>query len=1014
MARAVSRSQPYGSLPALAPQIATQPAPQMLYSGGTAHFSVAATGAGPLVYHWRKGGANLSDGGNISGATTSKLTISNLAAGDAGNYDVIVSNDGGPTTSASAALTLVSPSGEAYEAAVLDAGPVAFYQLNETSDPAANALAFDFVGGGVGNYGTGVQNGNAAYNIAGPLPTGGFPGFATANKAAQFQSGVGTSRISISPWNLNTNTVTLTAWVKPADAQLQFGYAGLVFCRGNGTVAGLNYSGAVDISGNPTLGYTWNNEWETWSWNSGLVPPAGQWSLVALVVSPTNATMYVMNANGIVSASHPYEHVAQAFNGTTLIGDDSNDGGDGSRVFSGTIDDVAVFNKALSGAELAALYSAGSGVSSFGPLIGAEPVSPAVYAGQTVQFIVAAGGSEPLTYQWKRGPYGSGNYANITDDSRISGATSPILTIQNVALADGADYVVTVANSIGTATTQPATLTVYDTAAAENITMSVQQAAGSDWNTIGDWSDGLSASDSAASKPGSTYELLPGARMRSPQNPRTATFPGDVLTLDGDSIWVNNPAAGSTTISEIRFKQPQPGAVIFKKLIMNGGQLDSGNPGIVEIRGQIDVRTNAPIYNDDSSDRGVLISAWLTGSASIEYHGYNQGSFNPNYANNLNIAGTSNTYSGTWNVVLGTLLGSAPNSLGTNDITVGDNGALETTYDINNPNGKLFLNGRMYLHQADTFHSVFIKGVPLPAGTYSFADLSTTYSNSFPASWTPQAGATNFTSGSGSITVLTTPAPAIVQQPASASVYAGQTAQLSVSAQGVLPLFYRWRKGGVPLTDSGNVSGSTTTNLTIANVGTGDAGDYDVVVTNSVGSTTSATATLTVLPTGPAMNITMSVVQPGGNDWNSGADWSDGNPASISAASNPGSTYEVLAGARLRSPASAPYSVFPGDVLTVDGDGVWEENGPNIGEIRFKHANPGMVYFKKLVMNGGQLDSGDNGIVGIAGEMDIMANTPIYVDGAAGQETGPTKSMPGCAAPAASSTMPSTPTSRRI
>jgi len=186
-----------------------------------------------------------------SGVTNSILTISNVAAGDTGNYDVVVSNDGGSTPSASAALTLVSPSGEIYEAAVLAAKPVAFYQLNETADPAVSALAFDYVGGGVGTYGTGVQNGNTAYNIAGPLSADGFPGFAAGNKAAQFANAIGTSRITISPWNLNTNTVTLTAWINPTAGQQQLGYEGLIFCRGNGTVAGLNYSGVRTLVATP-------------------------------------------------------------------------------------------------------------------------------------------------------------------------------------------------------------------------------------------------------------------------------------------------------------------------------------------------------------------------------------------------------------------------------------------------------------------------------------------------------------------------------------------------------------------------------------------------------------------------------------------------------------------------------------------------------------------------------------------------------------------------------------------
>ncbi|HWH72320.1 MAG TPA: LamG-like jellyroll fold domain-containing protein, partial [Candidatus Sulfotelmatobacter sp.] len=548
-------------------------------------------------------------------------------------------------------------------------------------DPASSSvLAFDYAGGFNGTYGAGLQNGNPLYNIAGPTPGVSFPGFDSNNKAAQFANGTGTARLTVQPWNLNTNTVTITAWVNPGSYQAN--NAGLVFCRGGGTVAGLNYTATQDpISGMNTLGYTWNNEWETWNWNSGLVPPSDQWSLVALVITPTNATVHVMNATGLVSSSRPYAHVPQSFSGTTLIGDDSNDGGNGTRVFNGIIDDVAVFSSALSPAQLVALYSAASGQTQFAPVIAVQPASyQSLYAGQTAQFTVGAGGSPTLQYQWQKGT--GGVYANLNNGAMISGATTPTLTIAGVQANDAADYVVKITNPYGTITSSPSSLYVQSTLGAETITLSTQQPGGNDWDSA-DWSDGMGASLSAAMKPGSTYEVLPGARLRSPQNPRTAIFPGNVLTLSGDGVWTNNPAATNPpTIGELRIKQPNPGTVIFKKLVMKGGQIDVGNDGVAGIGGQIDFQTNAPFYNDGGNDRGYQIDAWLTGTGTIEYHGYNQGSFMPGYTNNLNITGTSNTFKGKWNVVIGTLLGTGLNALGANDITVGANGALETTYDI--------------------------------------------------------------------------------------------------------------------------------------------------------------------------------------------------------------------------------------------------------------------------------------------------------------------------------------------
>ncbi len=285
-----------------APVIVAQPEPQQLYAGRTAHFNVTALSINPITYQWRKGGINLTDGGNIAGSTTPALTVSGVGGGDAGNYDVVATSGGLSVTSSVAALSIVALSGEAYEAAVAAANPAAFYQLNELGDPATNnTLAFDYAGGLNGTYGTAVQNGNSLYNIAGPTATAGYPGFASGNKAAQLANANAAARIPTPALNLNTNTATITAWINPSGPQNPFN--AIFFCRGGGTVAGLNYAGYTDANGNSTLGYHWNDQFETRTWNSGLTTPPGQWSFVALVVTPSNATIHVMNTNGLASAS---------------------------------------------------------------------------------------------------------------------------------------------------------------------------------------------------------------------------------------------------------------------------------------------------------------------------------------------------------------------------------------------------------------------------------------------------------------------------------------------------------------------------------------------------------------------------------------------------------------------------------------------------------------------------------------------------------------------------------------
>lgn len=89
--------------------------------------------------------------------------------------------------------------------------------------------------------------------------------------------------------------------------------------------------------------------------------------------------------------------------------------------------------------------------------------------------------------------------------------------------------------------------------------------------------------------------------------------------------------------------------------------------------------------------------------------------------------------------------------------------------------------------------------------------------------------------------------PMISAQPVSLTNVVDTIASFAVTASGDLPLAYQWRKNGDNLTNVGNVSGAGAATLSLAGVTFGDAGLYDVVITNTYGSVTSAPALLTVV-----------------------------------------------------------------------------------------------------------------------------------------------------------------------
>ena len=87
------------------PVITTQPAATFICTNGSGSFTVATTGA--TTYQWRRNSVNLTNGALYSNANTATLTITNPAAGDAGNFDVIVGNAQSCTiTSNAVALTI--------------------------------------------------------------------------------------------------------------------------------------------------------------------------------------------------------------------------------------------------------------------------------------------------------------------------------------------------------------------------------------------------------------------------------------------------------------------------------------------------------------------------------------------------------------------------------------------------------------------------------------------------------------------------------------------------------------------------------------------------------------------------------------------------------------------------------------------------------------------------------------------------------------------------------------------
>ncbi len=413
------------------PGVLTASPSSSVYAGTTVTFSIPVIGAAPFQYQWQ------TNGGNIAGATNSAFVLTNAAVGNSGSYSVVISNAYGSTNSATLVLTVTPPPPVPPGAlAILANHPVAYYRLSETGSTAGGTLsAADSAGTFTATYG-----GNATDGVPGPRPSDGYTGFDSLNTGVSFANNVADSLVTIPALNLNTNTVTITAWVYPTAVPAS--YAGIVFCRPANDASGMNFTSGGQI------GYTWNqNNQNTWAWMSGLVPPLQQWSFVALVISPNSAVAWMLNSAGQSSATNAIAHTAEAFNGVTLIGDDGADGGNGSRAFTGKMDEVAIFNSALSQSQIFNMYYGATGGA---PFASAPTISPSniVYGGATVVLSENAYGSTPFQYQW------------LSNSVALPGATSSSLILPNATVADSASYSVIVSNSYGFTNSPSVVLTV--------------------------------------------------------------------------------------------------------------------------------------------------------------------------------------------------------------------------------------------------------------------------------------------------------------------------------------------------------------------------------------------------------------------------------------------------------------------------------------------------------------------------------------------------------------------------
>jgi hypothetical protein len=778
----------------LSPVITAQPAPETLYPGRAAHYSVGVVGANPFTFQWMTTNASgafvpMSDGGAVSGSSTATLIVSNVSSSTPKKYEVVIANAIGTNTSSVATLALAPTGQSAYEAAVDADQPLAYWRMNETVNPNPGpAYAFDEYGGLTGLYGTNAGNG-----VAGPASPA-FTGFETTNVALETYNDVTNSYVTVPALNLNTNTATISMWIYPVGNQAQ--NTGLFFWRGSSS-AGLIYSGAHPDN---NLAYNWGNNSSQYLWDSGVAPPAGMWSLVSLVVTPTNASLYLMNPNGLTMASTNIANPNMAFDSASAIGTDPFSS---ARTFNGVIDEVAFFGQSLTEVQLIDLYLAGAGTwPVLAPHITQQPISPTLEAGRDAQFLVVATGQPTLAYQWLT-TNGGGNFVPMTDGPGIMGSTNSTLIVSNVSASTPQEYEVVITNLYGSATSSVATLTVAVTSA------STYAAAVEADTPVAYWrfNDGVKPSPG----PAFAYDYFGGYSGVYGVNtsnaadgiagPQAPGFPGFENT-NGALETANEVTNSYVTVPPLNLNTNT--VTISMWVYPQGDQ--APNTGLFFWRGS---ESAGFIYN---------------GAALNDELAYNWGNNSEQYLWTSGLAPPKNLWSFVSLVVTPTnatiyMMNTNGLSLASTNIT-NANMAFDSSSAI----------GTDPFSSARTFNGL-IDEVAIFNKSLTESQLDAIY-----------------ISGAGDWPGL---APLITQPPASTTLNSGRNAQFTVAVTGLSPFSYQWwtTNGSgnyVPMGDGGGVSGSTNTTLLVSNVTASTPSQYEVVISNFYGAVTSSVATLTI------------------------------------------------------------------------------------------------------------------------------------------------------------------------
>jgi hypothetical protein len=787
-----------------APAIVTQPLSSGANVGGSYQFSVLASGTAPLGYQWRKAGVALA------GGTGASLSLAVVQEGDAGLYDVVVSNAFGAVTSAGAKLIVGNPphihsqplsvSVNAGGAATLSVGATSLLPLlyqwrkNGVSIAGANAATYRISATQAehtGNYDVVVRNAsvgvtsevatvslNVGVKIATqPASVAVNPGAGAVLSVAA--TGTGPLRYQWSKGGVAIGGATAASYAIAAAQPSHAGSYSVVVSNAVGSVssaaATVTLNVPVSISVQPV---------------GGGVNPGGSRTL-AVVASGTGPLTYQWRCNGLLLPKAT---------GATYLLTNAQAANVGSF-------DVVVTNVVGSVVSKAATVTLNVAVT-----ISRQPVGLSVNPGKPFVFTVVAAGTGPLKYQWRR------------NGVAVAGAVAASYAVAAATAAQAGSYDVVVGNEVGNLTSSAAVLGVNTAVAISKQPVSLVvnpgaaavlsvQATGTAPLTY-QWRKG------GVSVVGATQASLNLA----------AVVAADAATYD---VVVGNPV-GSLTSAPANLTVNLPVTILTQP---QGAVLNSGASKTLTVSAS----GTAPLAYQWRKDGVVIAGATGAAYAVSSMQSAKIGVYDVLVSNPVGVvasAGATLTLNGAPSIL------KEPAGV---RVTAGSAAVFSVTASGDAPLSYQWRKNGAAIGGALNASLVLGGAQIADAGSYDVV-----VSN-------PKG---QLTSRSASLAVGTPVEPVqITQQPVSLSILAGGSAAFRVVAGGTAPS-YQWRRNGLP------IPSATGAVLLLPVASLGDSGEYGVVVSNAAGSVTSTSATLVVsapVPVAFAARLEGVAVNPGGS-----------------------------------------------------------------------------------------------------------------------------------------------------